>query len=231
MASVDVVTASGAADVDIYADDISMYLAAFCDVVGVENPKDLSSMQWSGALRYIYSHVYKHNKSILKCDYDIKCYDIDKVNALCDYYIDMCLTYGQRICIEHFSYLSGIESQTICDWKNGMDRAYIYLDSDHNVISYNNSLSGNVSGVRKIPTSNFKAIYQKLVQSTITAADDIMLTRSGVNSIAYRNAVQERYAARQDTGAGSVDVVGLADQLGIAGDVGRLVSASGTKDS
>ena len=230
MASVDVVTASGAADVDIYADDVSMYLSGFCEFVGVDNPKDLSSMQWAGALRYIADHVYKNSGVLKKSSGINNAYDIDKVSKLCDLYISMCYTYGQRVCLEHFSHLSGIDFDCLYSWKNARYQGYIYLDSNNNVIDISNHNAAYINTLRKVPTKTAQDIYKRLVQNTVSAADDIMLSRSGVNSIAYRNAIQERYAARQDTGVGAVDVVGLADQLGISGDIRGLIGADSTKN-
>jgi hypothetical protein len=229
MALTQAVTASvGGCDVDVYPDEIRLYLDDYTQDCGVESPDKLSSQQWAGAMMDIGFKLFK-DKPILKIQSCPNQYNPDTVNRLCDVYIWLCYKYNQRICLEHFSMLSGIDMSIIHEWKNKRSRSYIYRDLDNNVIAFQNTVGLSPDQYSKIPTSIFADIHKKLVQNTMTAADDIMLSRSGVNSIAYRNAVQERYAQRQDTGGGSVDVVGLADQLGIASDVRGLIGANSDK--
>ena len=50
----------------------------------------------------------------------------------------------------------------------------------------------------------------------MTAADDLMLTKHGVNSIAYRNIVSERYQKQTKAQNNLLDSSDLALQLGIS---------------
>ena len=50
----------------------------------------------------------------------------------------------------------------------------------------------------------------------MTAADDLMLTRQGVNSIAYRNIVSERYQKQTKAQNNLLDSSDIALQLGIS---------------
>lgn len=211
------------ADIDIYADDIDLYLSEFLDMMGIDRQK-ISSMQWAAALRYICNHTFKRDNScLLARSSGLACandYNIIAVNALCDRYIDMCYTYGQRICVEHFSFLSGIAIQTLYQWSNDNRVVYVYSDIDSKDVLSSSVVDGKRLTIRR------NDIYKKLVQNTIIAADDLVLSKAGVNSIAYRNAVQERYASRAADQVQALDVGSIADQLGIASDVALLSDSS-----
>ena len=209
----------GVQDISIYDDDIDMYLAEFLDSMQIDRAK-INSMQWAAALRYIYRHTFKLDPSSIlhpaaHGGYE---YDILAVNALCDRYIDMCYTYAQRVCVEHFSFLSGISLQTIYTWAKDSRAIYIYDP-------VSSSLKGlGVRSSEKL-TLTRADIYKKLVQNAMISADDLVLAKSGVNSIAYRNAVQERYSSRAAESVQALDVGSVADQLGISADVALLESS------
>jgi hypothetical protein len=86
-------------------------------------------------------------------------------------------------------------------------------------------LSSSVVDSKRL-TIRRNEIYKKLIQNTMIAADDLVLSKAGVNSIAYRNAVQERYSSRAAESVQALDVGSIADQLGITGDVALLGDCS-----
>lgn len=110
---------------EVFENDVAMYLAMFCEEQGIEDLKKESQNVWNGCLLYIYKHVFK-NSDRLKINNNImsnsiisstcNAYDIDKVNAVCDYYIYICSIYDKEISIIGFSKLTGISQDCIYEW-------------------------------------------------------------------------------------------------------------------
>jgi hypothetical protein len=179
--------------IDVYADDIDVYLDEYIQSRELD-PKKVPSSMWAAAMMYINSFVFK-GKDLLRQKHtqNNEPYDLDKVLALVNKYCFMCNDHAQRICIEHFALLSGIDRTTIYSWGN------------------DNRRSGDARA---------KQVYIRLMEDTLTAADDLLLTKSGVNSIAYRNAVQERYSqymSKQEEKT-AIDTAALERQLGLSGN-------------
>lgn len=65
-------------------------------------------------------------------------------------------------------------------------------------------------------------IYNRLVNNTLIAADDLMLSKHGVNSIAYRNMINERYANKAQENIPVLETADLAKQLGISKELASL---------
>lgn len=177
--------------VEIYADDIDLYLREYCESRHIEDDKKITSSMWAAALMYINQHIFK-GKDLLrhKNTFNNEPYDLDKVLALLGKYIFLCSDHNQRVCVDHFCLLSGIDRATIYSWGS----------------------EGRRSGDKRA-----KQVYITLLEHSMMAADDLMVSRSGVNSIAYRNAVQERYNAfwaKQENKA-VVDATDLRERLGI----------------
>lgn len=110
---------------DVFENDIQMYLTMFCEEQGIEDLKKESQNVWNGCLLYIYKYVFK-NSDRLKINNNImsnsiisstcNAYNIDKVNAVCDYYIYICSIYDKEISIIGFSKLTGISQDCIYEW-------------------------------------------------------------------------------------------------------------------
>lgn len=210
-------------DIDIYDSEIESYIIDFLDSKGIEDYGKITSMQWAAALMYTYDHTFKHDKAALMTDRQYNDgYNIFAVNALCDKYIYLCYSYGQRICIEHFSFLSGIARDTLYRWRDDNKRIYIYNCSGDS----KEGISG-IGGNRDRLTISRADIFKKLVENTMVSADDIMLSKSGVNSIAYRNAVQERYNSRRQDQRKTYDAGNIALQLGITDKLASLPDHDG----
>lgn len=127
--------------IEVFENDIQLYLSMFCEENGIEDMKKESQSTWEAALIYIQRHVFS-DKSILKSstplsgynnnDYNNKysnlnnsnCnrYNIDIVNSICDYYIYMCYMYNKSISIQSFSRLTGINQDTIFDWGKNINK-------------------------------------------------------------------------------------------------------------
>ena len=114
--------------IDIFENDIQLYLSMFCEENGIDDMKKESQSVWNGALRYIRRHVF-NNKDVLKSKDNINiynnnipstfnAYNYDTVNYICDIYIDLCFINDKEVCIIGFSNLTGIDNETINVWGN-----------------------------------------------------------------------------------------------------------------
>lgn len=114
--------------IDVFENDIVMYLRMFCESNEIDNIKTESQSVWNGALRFIRKHVF-NNRDVLKSKDNINiynnnipsnfnAYNYDTVNSVCDIYIDLCFIYDKEVSIVGFSNLTGIEAETIRLWGN-----------------------------------------------------------------------------------------------------------------
>lgn len=151
---------------EIYDNDISMHLAAFCKNMGIENEYDIFPSQWNAALKYIYNNIFKHNPSILITPHTVSnSYNLDAVNELLDTYIFMCYSHNQEISIQGFSFLSGISRETIHSWGSSSTRAYIYKDLQGNILNYTAISNLKEGEYIKVPSNAASDIYKKLVEN------------------------------------------------------------------
>ena len=115
-------------DIEVFENDISVYLTMFCEENGIEDMKKESQSVWNGALRYIRRHVF-NNKDLLKESNNIyntnnsiasnyNMYNYELVNNICDIYIDLCFINDKEVSILGFSNLTGIDNETINVWGN-----------------------------------------------------------------------------------------------------------------
>ena len=114
--------------IEIFENDIQIYLSMFCEENGIEDMKKESQSVWNGALRYIRRHVF-NNKDLLKEPNNIyninnsitsnyNMYNYELVNNICDIYIDLCFINDKEVSILGFSNLTGIDNETINVWGN-----------------------------------------------------------------------------------------------------------------
>ena len=114
--------------IEVFENDIQMYLTMFCEENGIDDMKKESQSVWNGALRYIRRHVF-NNKDVLKSKDNINiynnnipstfnAYNYDTVNNICDIYIDLCFINDKEVSIIGFSNLTGIDNETINVWGN-----------------------------------------------------------------------------------------------------------------
>ena len=114
--------------IEVFENDIQMYLTMFCEENGIEDMKKESQSVWNGALRYIRRHVF-NNKDVLKSKDNINiynnnipstfnAYNYDTVNCICDIYIDLCFINDKEVSIIGFSNLTGIDTELIYNWAN-----------------------------------------------------------------------------------------------------------------
>lgn len=114
--------------IEVFENDIEVYLSEFCKTQGIEDMKKESQAVWNGALRFIRKHVFS-NRDILKSKDNINiynnnipstfnAYNYDTVDGVCDIYIDLCFINDKEVSIIGFSNLTGIDNETINVWGN-----------------------------------------------------------------------------------------------------------------
>lgn len=117
--------------IEVFENDIELFLSMFCDEQGIENLKQESQSVWNGCLRYIRKNVFK-DKSILKSSNNItipnnsissnfNAYNYELVSNICDIYIDLCFMYDKEISIMGFSNLTNIDQDNIYNWANSIN--------------------------------------------------------------------------------------------------------------
>lgn len=111
----------------IFDNEIEQALFEYCDKYNIEDISKETQSRWNGALRYIYTRVFKGNKQALKSHNNISvdgnnipsnynAYNYELVNSIADYYIYLCLIYSKEISIIGFSLLTGIDYQLMYMW-------------------------------------------------------------------------------------------------------------------
>ena len=129
------------ADIEVFENDIELYLKAYCEEQGIKDMKKESQAVWNSCLRYIYKHVFINN-NILKQSNNIyninnpipstyNSYDYENVLKILDIYVfDMCMRYDKEVSIIGFSTLTGIDESIIHDWGNGQSGKLSPLSSE-----------------------------------------------------------------------------------------------------
>ena len=96
--------------VDVFKDDIDMYINLWMEERHVEDMCKVSQNRWYNCCKYIYENVFKVNPKYLKDDNNINnAYDTDKVNEVLDIYIDLCNDYEKVVNIVGFTFFNGVQ--------------------------------------------------------------------------------------------------------------------------
>ena len=126
--------------VEVYENDIQMYLKMFCEENEIDSMKQESQSVWNSALHYIFKNVfkdtdklksnklYKDNGNTILSNHNS--YDYQIVNQVLDIYIyELCMKYDKEVSVIGFSTLTGIDRDTLYGWGNGETRLS-HLSSD-----------------------------------------------------------------------------------------------------
>ena len=124
-------------DLEVFANDIDLYLQMFKEQQNIDDLRTIPQSVWNAALIFIRMHVFPDSNILKRSeplenyhsnDYGGKysnlnsstcgAYDIKKVNAVCDYYIYICMMYDKEISIVGFNLLTGISIECIYSWGN-----------------------------------------------------------------------------------------------------------------
>lgn len=107
--------------VDVFKDDIDMYINLWMEERSIEDMCKVSQNRWYNCCKYVYENVFKVNPKYLKDDNNINnAYDTDKVNEVLDIYIDLCNDYEKVVNIVGFTFFTGIHRDTLNGWVNGV---------------------------------------------------------------------------------------------------------------
>ena len=107
--------------VDVFQDDIDMYINLWMEERNIEDLCKISQNRWYNCCKYVYENVFKVNPKYLKDDNNINnAYDTDKVNEVLDIYIDLCNDYEKVVNIVGFTFFTGIHRDTLNGWVNGV---------------------------------------------------------------------------------------------------------------
>lgn len=107
--------------VDVFKNDIDMYIHLWMDERNILDMCKVSQNRWYNCCKYIYENVFKLNPKYLKDDNNINnAYDTEKVNNILDIYIDLCNDYEKIINITGFTFFTGIHRDTLNGWVNGV---------------------------------------------------------------------------------------------------------------
>lgn len=104
-------------EIDIFENDIELYIDLFCQKHGIESMKLESQNCWNACLSFIYKNLFRGTNR-LKYNPNINNeYNKEYIyNNILPIYIDYCNLYGKEISINGFSKLTGIEYNCFMNW-------------------------------------------------------------------------------------------------------------------
>ena len=119
--------------IDVYENDIDVYLHEFIEIQGIEDMRKEPQSVWNACLMYIQRHVFSDrdnlrlkttiqnaNSNILS---NYNSYDYELINSILDYYIYLCNLYNKECSINGFSKLLNININTIMEWGNNYNNS------------------------------------------------------------------------------------------------------------
>ena len=118
--------------IEVFENDIQMYLTMFCEENGIEDMKKESQSVWNAALYYIYKHVFNNDclknkdniyidNNIMSSTYNMYNYDMC-IDVMYIYVYEMCMKYDKEVSVIGYSTLTGISQSIIYEWGNGENR-------------------------------------------------------------------------------------------------------------
>lgn len=118
--------------IEVFENDIQLYLSMFCEENGIEDMKKESQSVWNSCLMYIQRNVFC-NRDLLKqsnniynsnsiMDSNYNMYNYDLLYDILEYYVYICNMYNKEISIMGFSKLTKIDTDTINSWGNNENK-------------------------------------------------------------------------------------------------------------
>lgn len=111
--------------VEIFDTEIEACLNMFCDQYQIKDMIKEPQSIWNAALMYIKKMVFPDVKKLKssnlisngsKFQTNCNAYNYDLVDHICDIYIYLCMVNDKEVSINGFSYLTGINRDTIKEW-------------------------------------------------------------------------------------------------------------------
>lgn len=145
----------------IYPNDIEQAIAEVCDLYNLPPADEVNQNVWNGILLNINRLLFKGKPELLKIQPNINnTYDINKVNYICDLYINSCLLHNKIPNILGFCKLTGINRDTIYNWCNDN----IYNNSGSSINNSGLSITG-FDIYKKLSTEHEEALSAKMVDN------------------------------------------------------------------
>ena len=114
--------------VELFENDIDLYLHQFQDEQGIEDLRTVPQSVWNSCLMYIQRHVFSdrdllkqsnniyNSNSIMDSNYNM--YNYELLYNILEYYIYICNLYNKEISSMGYSKLVGISNEIISMWGN-----------------------------------------------------------------------------------------------------------------
>lgn len=110
-------------------DDIVKY---YCDEHGIEE-NDIPPAMWNDIIDEIHEKVFLNNPQMLKdTPNTLNAYNPDKVIYIYNLYRRLCNSHCQEVTLKGFTDLTGIDKQSIYNWKDKVNNNIYNANSDNN---------------------------------------------------------------------------------------------------
>lgn len=114
-------------DIQVYENEIDKYIQIYCEQYNIQDIKKESMFTWNSILLFIGKNVFKNKNrdanSLSNRDKSVLDYNnIDLIDELVDYYINLCYMYSKEVSIMGFSKFSNIDRSTLISWNSNDTR-------------------------------------------------------------------------------------------------------------
>ena len=150
---------------EVYLSEVHSCLAQYMEDRGIEDMEKESQNKWSAAMRYVGQHVFKGTQKLKEAPAIVhegfpglannNAYDLDKVNALTDYYINLCYEYDKEVSMNGFSFISCIPLDVLTVWSG------VYTDGYQKNIRKTGEKGASI--IRKVRANNEESLSGMLI--------------------------------------------------------------------
>lgn len=150
---------------EVYLSEVHACLAQYMEDRGIEDMEKESQNKWSAAMRYVGQHVFKGTQKLKEAPAIVhdgfpglannNAYDLDKVNALVDYYINLCYEYDKEVSMNGFSFISCIPLDVLTVWSG------VYTDGYQKNIRKTGEKGASI--IRKVRANNEESLSGMLI--------------------------------------------------------------------
>lgn len=150
--------------IEVYLSEVHACLAQYMEDRGIEDMEKESQNKWSAAMRYVGQHVFKGTQKLKEKPTIVRegfsgvtndnAYDLDKVNALVDYYVNLCYEYDKEVSMNGFSFISGIPPEILTVWSG------VYTDGYGNI---RKTGEAGLRIIRKLKSNNEESLSGMLI--------------------------------------------------------------------
>lgn len=151
-------------------------IATYCAENGIDETS-IHPQIWTDILDEICIQLIKPNNRLLKTGSNLyNQYDHEKVFYIYNIYAKLCRVHIQEICLQGFITFSGIDKQTILNWKPNSNYNNIYNKNNSDINNINGCNSGDSNN---LSTKSFD-LHQKIVEDNEQSLAALMLGDKGI---------------------------------------------------